>query len=159
MCIILPLPWLYKIKTFSQSYCIKFCRFRKLSNALEDHDNIFIGSSDMREKKKKNWREIRIVFSGNYILSGFLALVLQNKENYHEKYNKPRMNSENKQILIFSHICFRSSLKLKDDNYKFLSCFSQIHVLSCSPDTNLMTISVSFQSMYLIFYYTQCIVS
>ena len=69
------------------------------------------------------------------------------------------MNSENIQILIFSHICFRSSLKLKDDNYKFLSCFSQIHFLSCSPDTTLMNTSVSFQSMYLTFYYTQCIVS
>ena len=49
------------------------------------------------KKKKKTWREIRLVFSGNYILSGFLALVLQNKENYHEKYNKkPHMNSENR---------------------------------------------------------------
>ena len=101
MCIILPLPWLYRIKTFSQSYCIKSCGFRKLSNALEDHDNIFIGSPD---KKKKNWREIRLVFSGNYILSGFLALVLQNKENYHEKYNKkPHMNSENRYWYFLTH--------------------------------------------------------
>lgn len=113
-----------------------------------------------RWEKKKNWGEIRLVFSGNYILSAFLALVPQNKENYHEKYNKkPHMNSENKQILIFSHICFRSSLKLKDDNYKFLSFFSQIHFLSCSPDTALMNTFVSFQSMYATFYYTQYTVS
>ena len=38
------------------------------------------------------------LYDDPYTFSLCPILSLQNKENYHEKYNKPHMNSENKQI-------------------------------------------------------------
>ena len=146
----LPLPWLHKIKTSSQSIALNYTASGNCQMGLKI---MAISSLVAQIFKKKNWREIRLVLCGENIGLGLLIVVFYNTEKYRENIIRshiwiPRIN----QYWHFSYLLHIFS-KLKNDNFEIDFMLSQVYSLPSSPDATTVSTFVCILSIHVFILY------